>query len=53
MIKDMDDFRFDAITRSLIYTKIFFRQARLIQLPFDIRNKEILKSVENFDWFWV
>lgn len=25
---------------SLIYTKIFFRQARIIRLPFDIRNKK-------------
>ncbi|SDW70817.1 LbetaH domain-containing protein [Flavobacterium degerlachei] len=28
---------------SLIYTKIFFRNARLIRLPFDIRNKKNIK----------
>lgn len=27
------------LTLSLIYTKLFFKQARLIRLPFDIRNK--------------
>ncbi|MCD0473669.1 acetyltransferase [Flavobacterium sp. EDS] len=33
---------------SLLYTKIFFRQARLIRLPFDIRNKRNIKIGENF-----
>ncbi len=33
---------------SLIYTKIFFRQARLIRLPFDIRNKRNIKIGKNF-----
>lgn len=33
---------------SLIYTKLFFRQARLIRLPFDIRNKKNIKIGKNF-----
>jgi lipopolysaccharide O-acetyltransferase len=33
---------------SLIYTKIFFREARLIRLPFDIRNKRNIKIGKNF-----
>lgn len=33
---------------SLIYTKIFFREARLIRLPFDIRNKKNIKVGKNF-----
>lgn len=33
---------------SLIYTKIFFKQARLIRLPFDIRNKRNIKIGKNF-----
>lgn len=33
---------------SLIYTKIFFRQARLIRLPFDIRNKKNINIGKNF-----
>jgi len=33
---------------SLIYTKIFFRKARLIRLPFDIRNKKLIKIGKNF-----
>jgi acetyltransferase-like isoleucine patch superfamily enzyme len=33
---------------SLIYTKIFFRHARLIRLPFDIRNKSNIKIGKNF-----
>lgn len=33
---------------SLLYTKIFFRQARLIRLPFDIRNKRNIKIGNNF-----
>lgn len=28
---------------SLIYTKIFFRNARLLRLPFDIRNQKYIK----------
>lgn len=33
---------------SMIYTKTFFRQARLIRLPFDIRNKKNIKIGRNF-----
>lgn len=33
---------------SLVYTKIFFRNARLIRLPFDIRNKRNIKIGDNF-----
>ncbi len=33
---------------SLIYTKIFFRNARLIRLPFDIRNKKNIKIGNDF-----
>jgi lipopolysaccharide O-acetyltransferase len=33
---------------SLIYTKTFFREARLIRLPFDIRNKKNIKIGKNF-----
>lgn len=33
---------------SLIYTKLFFRQARLIRLPFDIRNRQFIKIGKNF-----
>jgi acetyltransferase-like isoleucine patch superfamily enzyme len=33
---------------SLIYTKLFFRQARLIRLPFDIRSKRLIKIGKNF-----
>lgn len=33
---------------SLIYTKIFFRQARLIRLPFDIRNRRFIKIGKKF-----
>ena len=33
---------------SLIYTKIFFKQARLIRLPFDIRNKRNIKIGNGF-----
>lgn len=33
---------------SLIYTKIFFNQARLIRLPFDIRNRSNIKIGNNF-----
>ncbi|WP_175622850.1 LbetaH domain-containing protein [Chryseobacterium schmidteae] len=33
---------------SLIYTKIVYKQARLIRLPFDIRNKKNIKLGKNF-----
>lgn len=33
---------------SLIYTKLFFRNARLIRWPFDIRNKKFISLGKNF-----
>jgi len=33
---------------SLIYTKLFFKQARLIRLPFDIRNKKFIEIGKKF-----
>lgn len=33
---------------SLIYTKLFFRQARLIRLPFDIRNSNNIRIGKGF-----
>ena len=33
---------------SLLYTKLFFSNARLIRLPFDIRNKRYIKIGANF-----
>lgn len=34
--------------KSLLYTKIFFPQARLIRIPFDIRNKKFIEIGKNF-----
>ncbi|CAM3965865.1 acetyltransferase [Flavobacterium antarcticum] len=36
------------LVRSLIYTKIFFKKAKLIRLPFDIRNSKYIEIGENF-----
>jgi lipopolysaccharide O-acetyltransferase len=36
------------LVKSYIYTKICFGQARLIRLPFDIRNKGCIKIGKNF-----
>jgi len=33
---------------SLIYTKVFYPQAKIIRLPFDIRNKGYIKIGKNF-----
>ena len=33
---------------SLLYTKLFFKNARLVRLPFDIRNKKNIKIGTNF-----
>ena len=33
---------------SLIYTKLFFSRARIIRLPFDIRNRQLIKIGEGF-----
>jgi acetyltransferase-like isoleucine patch superfamily enzyme len=35
------------LTLALIYTKIFFRKARLIRLPFDIRNRRYISIGKN------
>jgi len=36
------------LVKSFLYTSIFFNQARLIRLPFDIRNKKNIKIGKNF-----
>lgn len=41
-------FGFSKLLISVIYTKLFFRQARLIRLPFDIRNKNYIKIGRGF-----
>ncbi|MEP6803976.1 MAG: DapH/DapD/GlmU-related protein [Flavobacterium sp.] len=33
---------------SYLYTKVFFRQARLIRLPFDVRNRSAIHFGKNF-----
>lgn len=33
---------------SFLYTKLFYRNARLIRLPFDIRNRKFIKIGDNF-----
>jgi acetyltransferase-like isoleucine patch superfamily enzyme len=33
---------------SLLYTKIYFPQAKIIRLPFDIRNKKFMQIGKNF-----
>jgi lipopolysaccharide O-acetyltransferase len=35
------------LTLALIYTKVFFREARLIRLPFDIRNRRYISIGKN------
>jgi lipopolysaccharide O-acetyltransferase len=41
-------FGFLRIVRSLIFTKVFYPQARLIRLPFDIRNRRYIKIGPRF-----
>ena len=41
-------FGFSKLIISVIYTKLFFRKARLIRLPFDIRNKNYIKFERGF-----
>jgi acetyltransferase-like isoleucine patch superfamily enzyme len=48
MIKKYGLFGSVRVGISLIYTKIFFPNARLIRLPFDIRNRRLVKIGENF-----
>jgi lipopolysaccharide O-acetyltransferase len=40
MLKKYSFFGLIKLTFSLVYTKLFFSRARLIRLPFDIRNKK-------------
>ena len=48
MIKRYGIIGFVKLFVSLIYTKIFFKQARLIRLPFDVRNKKHIKIGNGF-----
>lgn len=48
MLKRYGFFGLLKLIRSLVYTKLFFSQARLIRLPFDIRNKKNIKIGANF-----
>lgn len=41
-------FGFIKLGFSLIYTKLFFKEARLIRLPFDIRNRKFIKIGKDF-----
>jgi len=43
MLKRYGIFGVLKLIQSLVYTKLFFSQARLIRLPFDIRNKKYIK----------
>ncbi len=36
------------IIGSILFTKLFFPQARLIRLPFDIRNKKFIQIGKSF-----
>lgn len=48
MLRQYGFFGLLKLIRSLIYTKIFFSQARIIRLPFDIRNKKYIKIGAKF-----
>lgn len=48
MLRTYGLFGYLRILISLMYTKLFFHQARLIRLPFDIRNKRCIKIGKNF-----
>jgi len=48
MIKRYGFFGSMRLMISFIYTKIFYSNARLIRLPFDIRNKRFIKIGNNF-----
>ena len=39
MLKQYGIYGLFKLIRSLVYTKLFFNEARLIRLPFDVRNK--------------
>lgn len=48
MLKKYGIFGLLKLIRSLIYTKIFYNQAKIIRLPFDIRNRKYIKLGDNF-----
>lgn len=48
MIKKYGIFGTVRLIFSLLYTKLFFSNARLIRLPFDIRNRRYIKIGKNF-----
>lgn len=48
MLRQYGFFGLLKLIRSFIYTKIFFSQARIIRLPFDIRNKKYIKIGAKF-----
>jgi len=48
MLKRYGFFGFIRLIVSLLYTKLFFRNARLIRVPFDIRNRKLIKIGREF-----
>jgi lipopolysaccharide O-acetyltransferase len=48
MLKRYGIFGLLKLIRSFVYTKLFFSKARLIRLPFDIRNKKNIEIGDNF-----
>lgn len=48
MLKRYGFFGCIKLIRSVIFTRIFFRSARLIRLPFDIRNKRLILLGKGF-----
>lgn len=47
-MRKYDFLGFLKMTLSFIYTKLFFSKAKIIRLPFDIRNKKYIKISEGF-----
>lgn len=47
MLKRYGFFGLVKLVKSLVYTKLFFPQARLIRMPFDIRNKKNIHLGKN------
>ena len=48
MLKRYGFFGVLRVIMSLLYTKIYFRNARLIRLPFDIRNRKFIEIGNSF-----
>lgn len=48
MFGKFDLLGFIKLTLSFIYTKLYFPQAKIIRLPFDVRNKKYIKFGKNF-----